>query len=136
MFLKKTAIACFFQQMPKLTFSILAQSSLIGSSNIRKKDVGNWRDEEGIEGQPATHYEMPFRILVQDKISNLVPVGRMLNADEGAFGALRVMVNLNQLGEAAGAAAYLAVRKGKAIFDIPGKDVRDTLINAGITELI
>jgi hypothetical protein len=60
----------------------------------------------------------------------------MLNADEGAFGALRVMVNLNQLGEAAGAAAYLAIKEGKAVFELSGKDVRNTLINAGVTELI
>ena len=35
----------------------------------------------------------------------------MINADIGSFGALRVMVNLNQIGEAAGVAAYLALDK-------------------------
>ena len=36
----------------------------------------------------------------------------MVNADEGAFGALRVMVNLNQLGEAAGVAAAWGLARG------------------------
>lgn len=39
----------------------------------------------------------------------------MLHADEGAFGALRVMVNLNQMGEAAGIAAYCCVNENKAV---------------------
>ena len=119
-----------------ITFKYLDGRRITEYGEPQKKDVGNWREEEGIEGEPATHYEVPFRILVQDKISNLIPVGRMLNADEGAFGALRVMVNLNQLGEAAGAAAYLAIKEGKAVFELSGKDVRNTLINAGVTELI
>lgn len=78
-----------------ITFKYLDGTRITNFGACGKKDVGNWRDEEGIGGRPATHYEAPFRILVQDKISNLVPVGRMLNADEGAFGAIRVMVNLN-----------------------------------------
>jgi hypothetical protein len=37
----------------------------------------------------------------------------MLDADMGAFGAVRVMVNLNQTGEASGIAAYTALNSGK-----------------------
>ena len=55
----------------------------------------------------------------------------MLHADEGAFGALRVMVNLNQLGEAAGVAAYLAVNGDVAITDVDGCEVRRLLIKGG-----
>ena len=51
----------------------------------------------------------------------------MLNADSGAFGALRVMVNLNQLGEAAGVAAALSTEAQKPIRDICGKAVRQEL---------
>jgi hypothetical protein len=51
----------------------------------------------------------------------------MINADSGAFGALRVMVNLNQLGEAAGIGASLAVNGHKAIWEISGKTVQKEL---------
>ena len=45
-------------------------------------------------------------------------------------GALRVMINLNQLGEAAGVAAYLAVHRDLSVQQIPGEDVRK-LLKAG-----
>ena len=81
----------------------------------------------GITASPAPYYQIPFRILVQEKIGNLIPVGRMLNADRGAFGALRVMVNLNQLGEAAGIGASLAIDAHKAIWELSGKAVQKEL---------
>ena len=84
-------------------------------------------DDLGINTEPAPYYQIPFSILVQEKISNLIPVGRMLNADAGAFGALRVMVNLNQLGEAAGIGAYLAISQQKDIQSICGKTVQKEL---------
>lgn len=73
---------------------------------------GNWREEMGLSGDCAKFYSLPFSVLVQERYANFIPVGRMLNADEGAFGALRVMVNLNQLGEAAGIAAALCAQGG------------------------
>ena len=89
--------------------------------------VSDWRQRVGAFGDYAKHYEVPFEILVQERVQNLIPVGRMLNADEGAFGALRVMVNLNQLGEAAGVAAYLALNKNRTIQEIDGKAVKQLL---------
>lgn len=91
----------------------------------------SWLEDYGLSEAPAAHYEVPFGILVQDQIRNLIPAGRMLDADEGAFGALRVMVNLNQLGEAAGVAAYLAVNGDKRVSDIDGCEVRSLLIKGG-----
>lgn len=79
--------------------------------------------EAGLSGPQAAYDQLPFEIMVQTKMRNLIPVGRMIHADEGAFGALRVMVNLNQLGEAAGAGAYLAVRQGKPVWEVGGKNV-------------
>ena len=52
----------------------------------------------------------------------------MPNADRGAVGALRVMVNLNQLGEAAGIAAYVSLNEQKRIQEICGKTVQKELV--------
>ena len=55
----------------------------------------------------------------------------MLNADREAYGALRVMVNLNQLGEAAGTAAFVSVNENKAVFDLDGTKIRKLLAKGG-----
>lgn len=72
---------------------------------------------------PGKYYSVPWEMLVQNKIRNLIPVGRMLNAEPSAFGALRVMVNLNQMGEAAGVGAVAALDSGKRIYDLDGREV-------------
>lgn len=110
-----------------ITFKYLNGDTETIYGNSGKIVKGNWREEKGITKPIARYYEVPFNLLVQTEISNLIPVGRMLNADEGAFGALRVMVNLNQLGEAAGVAAYLCVNQKKSISDIDSKYVAKTL---------
>ena len=119
------------QQDNGITFKYLdgEVKSVYGKSN--RTVFGNWRKEKGISSPPALYYQVPFEILVQDKIENLIPVGRMINADEGAFGALRVMVNLNQLGEAAGVAAYLSLNAGVPISSVCGKKVQELLRKGG-----
>ena len=92
---------------------------------------GDWRKEKGITSPAAKYYQIPFSVLVQKQYKNLIAAGRMLNADKMAFGALRVMVNLNQLGEAAGVAAAMAIDKNCAVYELDGKEVRKNLIKGG-----
>ncbi len=70
-------------------------------------------------------------LLIQQKFGNLLMVGRMINADSDAFGTVSVMVNLTQIGEAAGVAAFLAVNTGREIWGIDVADFRNTLKNGG-----
>ena len=97
----------------------------------RKTTTWNWREEEDLSGEGAKYYQIPFGVLVQEKYTNLIAAGRMINADNEAFGALRVMVNLNQIGEAAGVAAAISVDKGVSLQDVDGKDVRKVLQKGG-----
>ncbi len=97
----------------------------------QKSTHSNWREELGITGEPNKFYSAPFEMLVQSRIKNLIPVGRMINADESAFGALRVMVNLNQLGEAAGEAAALCVDKNLSVDTLEGAMVVRALNQGG-----
>jgi hypothetical protein len=55
----------------------------------------------------------------------------MLDADKEAFAGIRVMVNMNQTGEAAGVAAWLALSSGKAIGDLDAQEVRKLLADGG-----
>ena len=55
----------------------------------------------------------------------------MLDADEGAFAAIRVMVNLNQMGEAGGVAAVLALEAGLKVDAVDPVILRQTLAAGG-----
>ena len=94
---------------------------------------GNWRKENGIDPNlpVPTCYHLPFKCLVPERYENIIAAGRMLNADQPSFGALRVMVNLNQIGEAAGVAAAISVDKGVSLQDVDGKEVRKVLQKGG-----
>ena len=67
---------------------------------------GRWRPETPTS---PTWYEVPYRSLVPVGSDNVIAAGRMLDCSREAFGALRVMVNCNQMGEAAGLAAVKAI---------------------------
>jgi len=76
-------------------------------------------------------YQVPLSTMVSDKAPNMVLAGRMISADRGAFGGIRVMVNLNQVGEAAGVTASLAVAEAKPVSRIDPGAVREHLSNLG-----
>lgn len=114
-----------------ITFKHLTGEMEIYHGKDCKPILRNWRDEMDNPPPIAKFYQAPFAMLVQEKIANFIPVGRMINADNGAFGALRVMVNLNQMGEAAGVAAVDAIDQGIAIQQISGVKVREMLKKGG-----
>ena len=89
---------------------------------------GRWRDP--IEEDP-TFYQVPYRTMVHRDVKNVIMAGRMISADRGAFGAIRVMVNLNQTGEAAGVAASLALQNGIHVKDVDPAVLRKSLVDGG-----
>jgi hypothetical protein len=90
--------------------------------------MGRWRPDSH---DSPTLYQIPYRSLVPRGATNLLVAGRMIDADEGAFGAARVMVNCNQMGEAAGAASYLALNGHSTVADVPIGKLRETLTAEG-----
>ena len=88
---------------------------------------GRWR--EPVERDP-TYYQIPYRTMVHRRLKNAIMAGRMISSDRGAFGAIRVMVNLNQTGEAAGAAAHIALESGVDVCDVEAVLLR-SLLNEG-----
>jgi hypothetical protein len=55
----------------------------------------------------------------------------LVDADRGAYGAIRVMVNCNQTGEAAGVASVLALREGIDVGQVNGEQLRRRLAQGG-----
>jgi hypothetical protein len=82
---------------------------------------GRWRPETP---ENPTWYEVPYRSLVPEGSENVIAAGRMLDCSHEAFGALRVMVNCNQMGEAAGRAAARAINEGLPMAEAyPGRPI-------------
>jgi hypothetical protein len=66
---------------------------------------------------------------------NVLVAGRCLDADEGAFGAVRVMINTTQMGEAAGTAAWLSLDSGRDVAEIDTDQLRAQLSRQGAVML-
>ncbi len=91
-------------------------------------EPNRWRPETKTN---PTFYQVPLRSLIPQKTNNLIVAGRMLDAAVIAFSGIRVMVNMNQLGEAAGITAYLALNQNKPIQNVNSGDVRKMLVKGG-----
>ncbi len=76
-------------------------------------------------------YQIPFSSLVPKGAKNVLVAGRNIDADEGAFGAVRVMVNCNQMGQAAGVGAWLALDSGAGVDSLDVAKLRATLRDQG-----
>jgi hypothetical protein len=71
-------------------------------------DPATWRPEKGFR------YQIPYRILVPQKVDNLLAAGRCVSVTHVALGSIRVMVQCALTGEAAGAASALSLCAGVA----------------------
>jgi hypothetical protein len=76
-------------------------------------------------------YQIPLSTMLSRQADNVVMAGRMISTDRSAFGAIRVMVNLNQVGEAAGVTAALAASGEKAASKVDAASVRKQLSKLG-----
>lgn len=76
-------------------------------------------------------YDIPYRSLVPLKVENLLVAGRSISTTHEALSAIRVMAPCMLMGEAAGRAAKIAVRKGIYPSQINVKELQDELVAAG-----
>jgi len=115
------------QDKPGLTFYYL-DGSAVYLSQINPPEEFRWRQEIAVN---PTFYQVPLRALIPQNSENVITAGRMLDADVLSFSGIRVMVNMNQLGEAAGVTCVLTLSKKCAIKDVPASEVRATLAKGG-----
>lgn len=90
----------------------------------KKAVESRWRKESP---ENPKFYQIPLRSIIPLNSKNIICAGRMLDADKEAFAAARVMVNLNQTGEAAGVTAYLALDANTEITKVSHEKVRNSL---------
>jgi hypothetical protein len=95
-----------------------------------KTTVGSANDFQPEKVQPEP-YDIPYRSLVPQKIENLLVAGRCHSATRGAHASTRVTVTAMAMGEAAGSAAALALRKREEVASLSGVKVRERLAASG-----
>ena len=83
------------------------------------------RKEKGIQAAPfkSRPYDLPLRALIAADVDNLLMAGRCISGDFWAHSSYRVTGNAVAMGQAAGVAAALAARSGRAPFEVPFEEV-------------
>lgn len=123
---------------------------IVGKYTITAMDVmtgGNFEDSIGcsshhVDGPGMTEelrklyrdkwmFHIPYRIMLPEKVKNLLVAGRAASATKTASGALRVTVSCMQMGEAAGVAAAMAARENCSPDEIDVQKMRKILIDGG-----
>ena len=112
---------------PGVTFRYLDGTESYSAPGGMSKS-GRWREKTP---DNPTFYQIPYKSLVPQSATNVLVAGRIIDADQGAFGAVRVMVNCNQTGEAAGVASYLALDGNMSVSEIDTDKLRETMKNQG-----
>jgi glycine/D-amino acid oxidase-like deaminating enzyme len=76
-------------------------------------------------------YQIPYRCLLPEAMGGLLVAGRCLSADHDAHASVRSMGQCMSMGQAAGAAAALSVRKGCLSGELPVGDLQEHLRGIG-----
>lgn len=92
--------------------------------------TGSGLDATGVQHKFSQKkgYTIPYGCLVPEKINGLLLAGRDISGTHMAHSNYRVMPICAGMGEAAGVAAYLAVRNGKQPRDITAGEIQKYLI--------
>ncbi|MGC9316439.1 MAG: FAD-dependent oxidoreductase [Armatimonadota bacterium] len=80
---------------------------------------------------PDLVYEIPLRSLLPNGLDNVVVAGRCVSSDAQAMEPLREIHCCWTMGEAAGAAAALAIERGCTLPDVPMNELQARLRDAG-----
>jgi hypothetical protein len=95
-----------------------------------KTVVGSANDFDPKKVQPEP-YDIPYRSLVPQKLSNLLVAGRCHSATRGAHASTRVTVTAMAMGEAAGVAAAMSLSTKTEVAQLDGVIVRQQLTKQG-----
>jgi len=77
------------------------------------------------------YYQIPYRSLIPKDSENVIVAGRLLDVSLAVYTSLCVMINCNQMGEAAGTACVLALDSSSDISTIDTNRLRETMKKEG-----
>ena len=87
----------------------------------------NKRAAYGSAGVRTRPYDIPLRALIARDVDGLIMAGRCISGDFIAHASYRVTGNAVAMGEAAGATAAVAVKRGVAPHEVAWAEVRDVI---------
>lgn len=76
-------------------------------------------------------YQIPYRSLLPVGLSNIITAGRCLSATHGAQASARNTAQVMAMGQAAGTAGAIALKKGITYEEVPFEELRSCLMEAG-----
>ena len=76
-------------------------------------------------------YEIPYGCIVPTGIDNLAVGGRPISVDHAVHSSMRVMAPACSIGQAAGLAAAMVVKRGCGFPEVDGEEVRRELVKFG-----
>jgi hypothetical protein len=79
--------------------------------------------------------KVPFRALIPEKSSRITVAGRIVSAERMALAGIRAQCTCMAMGQAMGAAAALAVKRGVASREVAAKDVVALTVEHGAVEI-
>lgn len=72
-------------------------------------------------------YTIPYRSLITQEFSRIIVTGKCISADNVAFGSIRSIGTIMNIGEATGTAAHLAVKQNKTFHDLAIPELQNIL---------
>lgn len=82
-------------------------------------------------GSGKAVYEIPYRSLIPEGLSNLLVAGRCISANSYAAGSIRVMATCMAMGQGAGVAAAMAAGNDAVTRNVDVAELRTNLVNQG-----
>lgn len=90
------------------------------------EDTIDWKEIAGLTNF-AFFAEMPYGAIVAKGVEGLLEAGKHYGVAHDAGGGLRMQSHMRLIGEAAAAAAFVALRRGCALRDVPYAELRPLL---------
>lgn len=88
-------------------------------------------EQQVFTGSGKAVYEVPYRALLPQELSNVLVAGRSISATHAAFGSSRVMATCMAIGQGAGVAIANLLPTGAGIRQVDVSKVREQLIEQG-----
>ncbi len=118
-----------------LTLGITESRRLVGRYVLRREDLDQpFDDVIAVTGHWTKYdctYQIPYRSLLPQRVSNLLAAGRCISVEHRAHHATKEIPACFATGEAAGIAASLAVRRSVALSGIDVPELQRALRKAG-----
>jgi len=103
-----------------------------GAHPIDTRPRPAWLNDPETSYPPRWHFQIPFRSLIVNGLENTLVAGRCISATHEAFGCIRPTVQCMVIGEAAGTAAALALKKGVSLRALDHGELRGELKKNGV----